>query len=363
MIVTCECGAKLKIEDAKLAGRRIKVRCPRCGNVLPVQSAPQPLPAAAQVVEKAPRPAQNPSGPLVLVAHDSEVVRTTVCDVLIDSGFRVDTASNGMEALTKATRMLPKGLVLDVGLAGSIYGFEVCERLKKSPETSGIKIVLLSSVYDMRRYKRTPVSLYGADDYIEKHHIPDFLPKKMRQLIFPEEFSDLQPKSTAPSRAELPEMSRPPAREFNPSLLDRPTMPHAHRDHHPPVSSPSAQAKADAGDVQEGVAISPESFSLDASIFQKEECDIPRVDAADPEAVEKARRFARIIVSDIALYNQELVIEGIKKGTFYELLQSDVQEGRELYEKRVPAAIRTGNDYYQEAFDNFLTASRNKNVR
>ena len=113
----------------------------------------------------------------------------------------------------------------------------------------------------------------------------------------------------------------------------------------------------------DGGAISPESFSLDASIFQKEECDIPRVEATDPEAVEKARRFARIIVSDIALYNQDLVIEGLKNGTFFDLLKTDVEDGRELYDKRVPAAIRTKKDYYQEAFDNFLSSAKHKNVR
>ncbi len=107
----------------------------------------------------------------------------------------------------------------------------------------------------------------------------------------------------------------------------------------------------------------PETLSLDASIFQKEECDIPRVDEQDPEAIEKARRFARIIVSDIALYNQEMVIEGIKNGTFFDLLKNDVTEGRELYEKRVPAGIRSQKDYYQEAFDNFIRTAKRKNVR
>ena len=86
------------------------------------------------------------------------------------------------------------------------------------------------------------------------------------------------------------------------------------------------------------------------------------MDEADPEAVEKARRFARIIVSDVALYNQDAVIEGLKNGTFYELLKNDVDEGRELYEKRVPTAIKSRNDYYQEAFDNFIRAQQ-KNVR
>jgi molybdopterin-guanine dinucleotide biosynthesis protein len=106
----------------------------------------------------------------------------------------------------------------------------------------------------------------------------------------------------------------------------------------------------------------PESFSLEASIFQKEECDIPRVNEGDPEAVEKARRFARIIVSDIALYNQVAVIEGLKNDTFYELLKTDVDEGRELYERRVPDAIRLTKDYYQEAFDKFIADAKRKIV-
>jgi hypothetical protein len=114
-------------------------------------------------------------------------------------------------------------------------------------------------------------------------------------------------------------------------------------------------------DGSDQAAILPESFSLEASIFQKEECDIPRVREEDPEAVEKARRFARIIVSDVALYNQEAVIEGIRNGNFYELLKTDIQEGRELYEKRVPDAIRAKKDYYQEAFDNFIAAAKRRN--
>jgi predicted Zn finger-like uncharacterized protein len=356
MIAPCECGAKLKIDDAKIPDKGVKVRCPRCGNVLHVRRSVSAPPSAPQ--PKSFIPGEMNAAPLVLIAHDSEVVRNTVTDVLINSGFRADSAADGVEALKKATEDLPQALVLDVGLPG-IYGFELCERLKDDPATKGIKIILLSSVYDMRRYKRTPANLYGADDYIEKHHIPDFLPSKLRKLIFPEQFAAEPPKAREHHHYDLPEMSRPPAREFEPSLLspDSPShdpFPHA-------VSRPSA-VKAPRPEFQEGTALTPESFSLDASIFQKEECDIPRVNESDPEAVEKARRFARIIVSDIALYNQSAVIDGIKNGTFFELLKTDIDEGRELYEKRVPAAIRGARDYYQEAFDNFISAAKQKIV-
>jgi predicted Zn finger-like uncharacterized protein len=218
MIISCECGAKLKIDDAKLFGKGVRVRCPRCGNVIPVQ---KPSSALSVPSRKTAAPREVPaslSDALVLVAHDSDVVRKTVTDFLSDAGFRVDTAADGIEALKKATEKRPQGMVLDVGLPG-IYGFELCERLKNNPETVSTKIVLLSSVYDMRRYKRTPTNLYGADDYIEKHHIPDSLVKKLHKLIFPEQFKDELPGIKEHSPVDLPEMSRPPAREFESSLL------------------------------------------------------------------------------------------------------------------------------------------------
>jgi predicted Zn finger-like uncharacterized protein len=362
MIVSCECGAKLKIDDAKVSARGVKVRCPRCANLIPVQKPSAVSPQAENEAKQKPAVAvaAAQAGPLILVAHDSDVIRIMVKDVLIHAGFRVDIAADGIEALKKVTENKPLGIVLDVGLPG-IYGFELCERLKGNPATKSIKIVLLSSVYDMRRYKRTPTNLYGADDYIEKHHIPDFLPIKLRKLIFPEQFAPELARIKEPHH-DLPEMARPPAREFEPSLLRASSQTTAGRDPREPASSHPVNQKPRSTDAPEGTALFPESISLDASIFQKEECDIPRVDAADPDAVEKARRFARIIVSDIALYNQEAVIEGLKSGTFYELLKTDVDEGRELYEKRVPAKIKAVKDYYQEAFDNFISVGQRKNV-
>jgi predicted Zn finger-like uncharacterized protein len=364
MIVSCECGAKLKIDDAKISGKAMKVRCPRCGNVLPVQQqSSAPLTPSRKTAAPLAAPASL-SDALVLVAHDSDVVRKTVTEFLSEAGFRVDTAADGIEALRKVIEKKPQGMVLDVGLPG-IYGFELCERLKGNPETLSTKIVLLSSVYDMRRYKRTPTNLYGADDYIEKHHIPDFLVSKLRKLIYPEQCGSELHGIKDHSHHTLPEMSRPPAREFESSLLSSQHPVQAERPHADALQPRSAVPKpaSTETDGQEVSALFPESLSLDASIFQKEECDIPRVDEADPEAVEKARRFARIIVSDIALYNQEAVIEGLTNGTFYDLLRKDVDEGRDLYEGRVPNLIRAKKDYYQEAFDNFVAAAQKKNVR
>jgi len=352
MIVPCECGAKLRVDDAKIKGKSVKVRCPRCGNVLVVHKQP----AERMAGRPAGTAALQPSGaPLVLVAHDSEIVRAMVSGVLQDAGFAVDTACDGHEALSKAVNARPQAMVLDVGLSG-IYGFELCERLKGNGQTSAIKIVLLSSVYDMRRYKRTPVSLYGADDYIEKHHIPDFLPMKIRNLLQPPESGELK---TASASCDAPPKKEHPSREFDLSLFKPESLIQSEQERAAVSAAASTGGPAAVrADMPDSAAISPESLSLESSIFQKEECDIPTVDAADPEAAEKARRFARIIVSDIALYNQEAVVDGLRNDTFYDLLRNDVTEGRELYEKRVPAAVRAKKDYYQEAFDNFIKTQK-----
>src|SRR3990172_3977063 len=199
-------------------------------------------------------------------------------------------------------------------------------------------------------------SLYGADDYIEKHHIADALVNKLTRMLLADDgaaaslsssYRDapsaetfeqgfFRPESLAKGGTENPE---PAAGLRMPGLADR-----------SPAAAPQPSP--------ESQAIAPESFSLDSSIFEKEECDIPRVEETDPEAVEKAKRFARIIVSDIALYNQEAVIEGVRNGTFYDLLKDDVEEGRLLFEDRVPQAIRARRDYYTETIENFIAAQK-----
>lgn len=48
-----------------------------------------------------------------------------------------------------------------------------------------------------------------------------------------------------------------------------------------------------------------------------------------------AFRLARAIVSDIALYNQEKVQEGIKNDNIFDLLAEELKEGREHFHSRV----------------------------
>ena len=58
-----------------------------------------------------------------------------------------------------------------------------------------------------------------------------------------------------------------------------------------------------------------------------------------------ARRLARAIISDVALYNREKVETGIKNDSIFELLQAELEEGREHFMSRVEPELASSNIY------------------
>ena len=62
-----------------------------------------------------------------------------------------------------------------------------------------------------------------------------------------------------------------------------------------------------------------------------------------------AFRLARAIVSDIALYNQEKVREGIKNDSIFEILTEELQEGRDHFYGRVSPELEDRDHLYDRA--------------
>ncbi len=62
-----------------------------------------------------------------------------------------------------------------------------------------------------------------------------------------------------------------------------------------------------------------------------------------------AFRLARAIVSDIALYNQEKVKEGIKNDNIFDLLSDELQEGRDISTAASPLTCRNRDHLYERA--------------
>ena len=67
-----------------------------------------------------------------------------------------------------------------------------------------------------------------------------------------------------------------------------------------------------------------------------------------------ARRFARLLVSEIKLYNEQKVVEGRSQGNLYERLREYIDRSREMYDKRVKPGVSAKYDYFHHELVNTL---------
>ncbi len=63
---------------------------------------------------------------------------------------------------------------------------------------------------------------------------------------------------------------------------------------------------------------------------------------------EEARRFARLLVSEIKLYNPEEVDRGRANKDLYQRLKEDIDRSREMFDRRIPESVRSSRDYFRE---------------
>jgi hypothetical protein len=59
----------------------------------------------------------------------------------------------------------------------------------------------------------------------------------------------------------------------------------------------------------------------------------------------KAERLARIIVSDIILYNEEKFAEAVRRDCVVEMMSPDLDEGRSMFRDRIDERVRDEKDY------------------
>ena len=69
---------------------------------------------------------------------------------------------------------------------------------------------------------------------------------------------------------------------------------------------------------------------------------------------DEAKRLARTILSDILLYNQQKVKEGIEKDTLFEILADELAEGKKYYESMVDEDVRQSTNFFNEAVADVL---------
>jgi hypothetical protein len=72
---------------------------------------------------------------------------------------------------------------------------------------------------------------------------------------------------------------------------------------------------------------------------------------------DRARQLARVIASDIALYNDKQIVEGIERDSLFESLRDEIEEGRQHFKSRVtPELFESG--LYDRALVDILLKPR-----
>jgi len=105
--------------------------------------------------------------------------------------------------------------------------------------------------------------------------------------------------------------------------------------------------------VPEPVAPPPETFTPQVENSPAASARSAALD--EEEKLHKdARRFARLLVSEIKLYNEQKVSEGRRNNDLYDRLKEDIDRSRQMYEKRVSPTVAVRFDYFYDELVNTL---------
>ncbi|HLL76979.1 MAG TPA: hypothetical protein VK421_17120, partial [Pyrinomonadaceae bacterium] len=156
-------------------------------------------------------------------------------------------------------------------------------------------------------------------------------------------------------RAETPAEETTPAEASMAPLADAPVT--------PTVSATAAEvtppvapaASAEAGE-ERGIApfepteAAPAASSFSAPLGSRrlgQDVELPiEVSEEERRYHQDARRFARLLVSEIKLYNEQKVKDGFERGDLYERLREEIDRSRQMYAKRVHPSVAPRYDYF-----------------
>ena len=130
------------------------------------------------------RPSVSAAGdqpaPLVLVVDDDEAIRSLVCCMLHQLGYRTISADNPYLGLQMARSKEVRVVVTDALMPG-MDGREMCKRIKESHPPGAKSVIVMTSLYTSRRYRTEAFKAFLADDYLVKPVQYDALASALRR--------------------------------------------------------------------------------------------------------------------------------------------------------------------------------------
>jgi two-component system chemotaxis response regulator CheY len=119
----------------------------------------------------------------ILVVDDSRTIRTIIRRILIELGYEVCEAGNGVEALRviEAEGAAVKLVLADWNMP-EMNGLELLQRLRQDPSLSSLKIIMVTTETEMDHMASAMES--GADEYVMKPFTKDILVEKLEFVGF-----------------------------------------------------------------------------------------------------------------------------------------------------------------------------------
>ncbi|KAB2932310.1 MAG: response regulator, partial [Candidatus Contendobacter sp.] len=147
----------------------------------------RPVPSQATVLPTTAAPAPRPVGDApaapakkILVVEDSGVTRKLIAKTLLEGGYTVVEAENGMAAFARLNEENPDLMLLDIIMPG-IDGYKVLSMVRKHEAFKNLPVIMLTSrdgLLDKLRGK-----MGGSDEYLTKPFTPDQLLEKIRKYL------------------------------------------------------------------------------------------------------------------------------------------------------------------------------------
>ncbi|MCD6235019.1 MAG: two-component system response regulator [Candidatus Neomarinimicrobiota bacterium] len=116
----------------------------------------------------------------ILIIEDEPDMLRAIKLRLESIGFKVETASDGLEGLQKVKSIVPDLVLLDIMLP-KMDGFKVCNMIKFDKKYKNIPVIILSAKSAQKDFHTAKT--VGADAYLTKPFTTADMLKKIKELL------------------------------------------------------------------------------------------------------------------------------------------------------------------------------------
>jgi len=127
-------------------------------------------------------------GGRILVVDDEPMVRDTLGHVLMDEGYVVDLAVDGLDALDRVRAARPDAILLDLMMPG-MNGRQFLQALRDNPAYSHVPVLIMTAVHGLE----VNLASIGASDVVEKPFNMDELLNKLALAVYRSRDADSTP--------------------------------------------------------------------------------------------------------------------------------------------------------------------------